>query len=560
MNHVNGLGARLVSIAALFVSAAGLHSADAPGPFPPASAPRPEGPLPPGDDPFQKKTIWQGVTSQKQTFRFVIQERTGNAFKGFIVQVPDQPPPPPKPNPFGPSRPSGPPAVKVEGTVKGAELSFEQVPTKAGAGSFSYQGKYEKGVLKLTSTFQPAANPKKGPARPPAAPEAMTGEFTFRGNASGTFPDFHELQRPLAADDPKAAARELARLMSFQLFSLDDRRLQPITARLWLPYRSVTFAPEGGEYTAVADAIRQRLDAIAAKAPAPWRAAAVDARIVLNSRLTFARFNQQFGNTPDASLSRDLPKFVLGMLDASNELNQALNRDRAEGREGASAETLKAAAKFAYSGSPKKIADALEKETQGGLPPPLDVTRYMTNADIHMAHHQAKLWADHLIPVVEAANLPKAAGPLVQVDPVWATFDKNTAQGLSMTAHKNVSGRPLTNVVLEFRLANEYGEATTTYHYVEYWAADAVLRVAPHPAWGGERTYHMGQFTGHVSVWSDQGKTVRQEVKIVNPKLTARAKDLRKQWTDSDDKYWNTSMWIARSLLYSSSASPRPKP
>jgi hypothetical protein len=557
MSRISGRGPRSIAAAALLVSAAA--AADGPGPFPPAGPPRAGNPPPPGDDPLQKMTVWRGTTSRMQAYKFVITDRSGEAFKGYLQEVPDKAP---KANPFGPS---GPPRVAVEGTIKGGELDFRQAAARAPV-VLTYRGKYENGKLKMISVAQPGAPPanrrppRPGAARPAPAPETATAEFTFAGMAYATFPDLNVLYEPLAATDPRAAARELARLMSFPLTSPADGRRFPVAERLWLPFRGMKLASEGSGYPEAENAVRYRLDELAAKAPGPWRAAAAEARGVLTARLKLARFNQVYGNTPDASLGRDFVKFMSGMRRAANDLERELKKDEAAGRAGASDETLRAAGKLAYSGSPARIIELLEKESQGnGVPPPAEVTRYMTNADAVMAGEQSRFWARHLVPPLEAANLP-AADRLVRADPVWASFDKNEAQGLSAVAYKNVSGRPLTNVVLELRLENEYREATTLYHYAEHWPADAVLRAAPHPAWGGQRAYHMGRFAGHLSAWSDQGKATRRRVEIVNDKLTPRANDLRREWKEMEETTRDKSMLMGRVVVGTLPLPPATKP
>ena len=67
-----------------------------------------------------------------------------------------------------------------------------------------------------------------------------------------------------------------------------------------------------------------------------------------------------------------------------------------------------------------------------------------------------------------------------------------------------------------------------------------------HEAWGDERTFHMQNFKGQVSYWSDQGKLINTKLNFENAKLTTRAKELRKNWLDWDaetlepSKIWRT--------------------
>ncbi len=87
--------------------------------FPVARPPVDPKALPPGPDPFQKLTRWVGTNSQKQNYRLIIEERTDDAFKGYLQEVKEGPA---KVNLFGPS---GQPRLHFAGTVEKGELNFQ---------------------------------------------------------------------------------------------------------------------------------------------------------------------------------------------------------------------------------------------------------------------------------------------------------------------------------------------------------------------------------------------------------------------------------------------------
>ncbi len=269
--------------------------------------------------------------------------------------------------------------------------------------------------------------------------------------------------------------------------------------------------------------------------PASWQAHVKEAQAIVTARLKLAHFDSKFGNTPGTSLTRDFPKFMSGLQKSLNEVDKAFEKDELEKRTLPSLDSLRALGRLHFNGSKARIDEILTKESQDdGLPPPAQVSKYMRRADIEMAHAQSDFWAKHMVPVLNKGIKNKLKTALVEVTPLWTSFDNNRAQGLSVLEYTNISDKPLTNVVLEIQLANEFDEKTAVYHYIEYWSPGEKVRGILHEAWGDERTFHMQNFKGQASFWSDQGKLLNTKLNFQNPKLTARATELRKTWLDWD--------------------------
>ena len=303
---------------------------------------------------------------------------------------------------------------------------------------------------------------------------------------------------------------ELANLLSFGFWDEPVGRPMPIPERLYIYYRrdratgSSGFTKDMG-YPAAESAVLFRLEQLqtaAANDPAMLRQV-VDGAKIIGERMKVAKFNQKYGNTPDASVGQGL-NMIERLHQRFESLDKSMTEDRAAQRL-MSVETLKRFKDLQQSVGPKGLENLLTKETHpNGLPPPVVLSAMLLGFDANECDIQANFWRQTLLPLAMGSAGPKVSAPVIETKVEWA-IDPMILEPYPLLKGVSLINRgvvPLTNVVVELSAETAFGEKKNQYYYFRNWLVGSTRTVRLHLRLAMQ-TYSPTLVTSG-RLWSDQ--------------------------------------------------------
>lgn len=477
-----------------------------------------------GEDPTSllvKGSAWKGVVAQTKpqsssaTFRIVITERTGDSFKADLYWLENS-----RTTPFR----------RIQGeATRGGHFSWKGAAGESRPGLL-HVGKISKDRIEVAI----APNDKKVAAT--VVLNLDRGEGVLPTVASyGDFPDLTALVRPVEISPQNPLWQELADLLSFSYLRGTDRWQMPITDRLYLPFRGKRLAePEKQGFHAAENALLYRLDQMVAVAPPADRPMALQAQRLVEARLKIARVNQVAGNTPDSSF-RIGAQFVIEALSKWDELEKQVQKDIK--KKTLSALTLVTFLEAKEAGSSDALRALIEKRKQvGGLPAPALLSGYFSYGDMAVVECLAEFWRQNLVPLAKKGAGPASAQPLVEVTPGWRKKkgDKGFFERFDHFQVRNISGKKLTNVVVEIEAETEWHDKAAHYYFFRELAAGEVHRCLPQQRWELRRLDFVTQITSRCSAWADQGSSTNSAAKFISPTPHPDPADWREKYLEQD--------------------------
>lgn len=374
----------------------------------------------------------------------------------------------------------------------------------------------------------------------------------------------HKPEAPTAPavvlNDANAVWRRLAWLTSFSYFPDEGR--EPLRHEaLYLPYKSRRMSVARGPYGELADMLagqapgatqnESRTQSLLrdfetlARAEHPYlRRAAERGMAICRARLQLARADEEFGNTPAASVREFQQKLFIPAVQYAF-LREADRAELQESLERANPGWVISVAEAPLSlESRQKLKEVLDGAGDLGE----DVTRravvsgLLAYADMAQVDRAAAYWRTWLLPLARRAAGPPAAKPLTQVHGGWRP-GKGGGRGqperlcIDHFGLTNVAGQDLTNVVVELVAANPWGEQAAHYYYIPRIEVGGRFRLAPHPRWDRRRLEFTNSLTATWSVWADQGTETSRRVEIAAPIPNPDPEPLRRALLADDARY-----------------------
>lgn len=378
---------------------------------------------------------------------------------------------------------------------------------------------------------------------------------------------FADLATELPQSEPGVAevGPELRALMSFGYSDQVGGWLLPIPQRLNIEFRR--HRPTGSNrlfvdmgYGTAEAGVQYRFQQLESAAGGdPQLLAAVTAsRKLVVERLKIARFNQNWGNTPDSSVWAGL-SFMNSLRGKLAALGRAIDADTAAERL-VSPETWRRLQDMQGSVGNGALERFISGQSQLGglLPPQSELQAMLMGVEAVACDSAAEIWRTRLLPAAIAAAGPRIAAPVVETSVVFGR-DPMVVENESLlraVALVNRSGRTLTNVTVELQAQNSFDDRRPQYYAFREWPDGAVRYLTPHH-WLAMQTYTSSlQVAGRL--WSDQLSADIAPVKQANPKPVLTALFRYKFFTHYQEKQARQAMqWATAVQIYQDLPAPK---
>jgi hypothetical protein len=376
---------------------------------------------------------------------------------------------------------------------------------------------------------EPPADPKPKPeprADPKPKPEPLQPE-----------PQADPKPKPEPRPEPKpsvqsvAIFRELATLLSFSYYMSAKRAARPVPSpsaqRLFIPYSSMALF-NSDSYQAAASPLLALYHELLKVDDPGLRKIADKSRNIFLLRVKLELLNERYGLTPSNSIGMARADIITdGLRNALRDGEDGNDLDNAQQTAMGILGNLRSAAK---------------------------ISAVATYADMDAVDRSAELWKQDVLPWAQKIAGPPSPNKLVSVEPQWSqramnfNFVDTSLYALDEISITNVSGKDLTDVVVEAQVANEWDERASHYYFVPRLKAGSGLRLMLHPRWVNRRPYSR-DITLNYSVWTAENSDVGCTMTLRNPQPRAEAEQYRKimlSWDNGD--YGTMGSSLAKAL------------
>jgi hypothetical protein len=153
------------------------------------------------------------------------------------------------------------------------------------------------------------------------------------------------------------------------------------------------------------------------------------------------------------------------------------------------------------------------------------------------------LWQRPLLPWAKKIAGPPSDRQLAEIQPIWAEDSvwKNGVptseklKKLDRLSLKNVSGKDLTDVVVEIVLENEWKEKGYNYYYLSTLKAASTVRLTIHPRWQNRNAPYSKKVTTKFSIWAKEASDANRETTFDSPNPDPNANDSQRIFRARDN-------------------------